>query len=242
MTKSLCVIAVVVASALVVACSTDRRSSVSASGHSGGLLSSPCNGIDPWKGAALRRCMTLVSRWVPVYSVPLTTRLAPRVRSTCEKARRASRLKVVCPPLIPSGGVVTDPGLYGFYGPPLSDKAGDFYVLTFNNGDNRGHVHWMVGAGLDRTVQSNLFDPRRWDVPGRVHRLGERRYGPWTITFFRFPPYPSGGEFGGHDVALAKVGRTTYFATVHGHTHGDADAAMLIAILLTAGVSRSGSR
>jgi hypothetical protein len=143
-------------------------------------------------------------------------------------------MRVVCPPLIPTGGVVADPGLYGFEGPPLSDKAGDFYLLTFNNGDNPGHIHWIVGAGLDHTVQSNMFDPRRWDVPGRTRRLGERRYGPWTITFFRFPPHPSGGALGGHDFALAKVGRTTYFATVHGHTHQDADAAMLIAMLLTA--------
>jgi hypothetical protein len=45
-------------------------------------------------------------------------------------------MPVVCPPLIPTGGVVPDPGLYGFEGPPLSDRAGDFYLLTFNNGDN----------------------------------------------------------------------------------------------------------
>src|SRR5919108_4633654 len=203
--------------------------------HNVGLVRSPCRGIDPWKGAALRRCMALVSRWAPVHSLPLTTRLAPRVRSTCQQARRESGIPVVCPPLVPTGGVVADPGLYGFEGPPPSDKAGDFYLLTFNNGDNPGHIHWIVGAGLDHTVQTNLFDPRRWDVPGRTRPLGERRYGPWTITFFRFPPYPSGGALGGHDLALAKVGRTIYFATVHGHTHHDVDAAMLIAILLRAG-------
>jgi hypothetical protein len=130
--------------------------------------------------------------------------------------------------------VVADPGLYGFEAPPPSDKAGDFYLLTFNNGDNPGHIHWIVGAGLDDTVQSNLFDARTWDVPGRTRLLGERRYGPWTITFYRFPPHPSGGALGGHDLALAKEAGTTYFATVHGHTHHDADAAMLIAMLLTA--------
>jgi hypothetical protein len=238
MKKTLYVVAVVVAGTALVACSSDRRSSVTASRYNTGLPPSPCRGLDPWKGAALRRCRVLVSRWAPVHSVPLTTHLAPRVRSTCEQARRESRMPVICPPLIPTGGVVADPGLYGFYGPPPSDKAGDFYLLTFNNGDNPGHIHWIVGAGLDHTVQSNLFDPRRWDVPGRTRRLGEPRYGPWTITFFRFPPFPSGGELGGHDLALAKVGRTTYFATIHGHTHHDADAAMLIAILLTAGAQQ----
>jgi hypothetical protein len=178
--------------------------------------------------------MALVSRWAPVRSVRLTTRVGPRVRSTCEQARRGSSMPVVCPPLVPVNGVVADRGLYGFEGPPPSDKRGDFYLLTFNNGDNPGHIHWIVGAGLDDTVRSNLFDARNWDVPGHTRRLGERRYGPWTITFYRFPPHPSGGALGGHDLALAKVGGTTYFATVHGHTHHDADAALLIAMLLTA--------
>ena len=84
-----------------------------------GPVRSPCRGVAPWKGAALRRCMALVSRWVPARSVPLTTRVAPRVRSTCDQARRESRMPVVCPPLIPTGGVVADPGLYGFEGPPI---------------------------------------------------------------------------------------------------------------------------
>lgn len=143
-------------------------------------------------------------------------------------------MPVVCPPLIPTGGVVVDPGLYGFEGPPPSDKAGDFYLLTFNNGDNAGHIHWIVGAGLDDTVQRNLFNTRDWDVAGHIRRLGERRYGRWTISFYRFPPHPSGGALGGHDLALTKLAGTTYFATVHGHAHHDADAAMLIAMLLTA--------
>ena len=228
-------LAALLALVVVAACGGSGKHMPANARHNVGLVRSPCRGIDPWKGAALRRCMALVSRWAPVHSVPLTTQLASRVRSTCEEARRGSRMPVVCPPLIPTGGVVAYPGLYGFEGPPVSDQAGDFYLLTFNNGDNPGHIHWIVGAGLGHTVQSNLFDSRRWEVPGRTRRLGERRYGPWTITFFRFPPYPSGGELGGHDLALAKVGRTTYFATVHGYTHHDADAAMLIAVLLTAG-------
>jgi hypothetical protein len=232
--KRLVLIAVIGVGAAVAACGGGERASRPAIRGRADLPRSSCRGVDPWKGAALRGCMALVSRWAPVHSVRLTTRLAPRVRSTCEQARRRSRMPVVCPPLIPTGGVVVDPGLYGFEGPTPSDKAGDFYLLTFNNGDNPGHIHWIVGAGLDDTVQRNLFDARNWDVPGHTRRLGERRYGPWTITFYRLPPHPSGGALGGHDLALATVAGTTYFATVHGHTHHDADAAMLIAMLLTA--------
>jgi hypothetical protein len=139
-------------------------------------------------------------------------------------------MPAACPPLVPTGGVINDPGLYFA---DLSPR-GDFYLLTFNNGDNRGYIHWIVGAGRDKAVQRNLFNTRIWDVPGRIRRLpGEHRYGPWTITFYRFPPHPSGGPLGGHDLALTRVGGITYFATVHGWAHHDADAAMLIAILLT---------
>jgi hypothetical protein len=238
MRNGLCVIAVAVAGAAVVACGSDPRPSVTAS-HSAGLPPSPCRGIDPWSGAALRRCTALVSRWAPVDSVRLTTHLPLRVRSTCAQARRQVRVSVVCPPLVPADGVVSDPNLYGA---ESRDSASEFYLLTFNNGQITGHTHWIVGAGRGRTVRRYLFDPRIWAVPGRVRRLGERRYGPWAITFYRFPPYPSGGELGGHDLALAHLGSTTYFASVHGRTHHDADAAMLLAMLLTADVPRLGSR
>jgi hypothetical protein len=230
--KLLSVMAAVVFAAALAGCGGGQRASGTP------VPRSPCRGIDPWNAPALRRCRALVSRWAPVHSVRLTAQLDPRVLATCEHARRASRIEVVCPPLIPVGGVIADPGLYGFEGPPVSDTAGDFYLLTFNNGENPGLIHWIVGAGQHDTVERNLFDSRDWDTPGRVRRLGERRYGPWMITFYRFPPHPSGGPLGGHDLALAKMGGTTYFATVHGHTHHDADAAMLIAILLTARVPR----
>jgi hypothetical protein len=179
----------------------------------------------------LRRCTALVDRWAPVHSLNLSTDVPQRVRSTCARAGRQVRIAVVCPPLVPAGGVISDPDLYGA---ESRGSAGDFYLLTFNNGENRGYIHWIVGAGWGGTVESSLFDPRQWDVPGGIRALGKRRYGPWTISFYHFPPHPSGGPLGGHDLALTKVGNTTYFATVHGHSHRDADAAMLLAILLTA--------
>jgi hypothetical protein len=230
-------IAVFSAAVAMAGCGSGRQAATTA-GDNGNVARSPCRAVDPWKGAALRRCSALISRWAPVHSVRLTTQLAPRIRSTCKQARRQARIPVVCPPLIPSGGVVSDPGLYGAYGPAPPDTAGDFYLLTFNNGENRGHIHWIAGAGRDQGVERNLFDAHKWDVPGRIRRLGERRYGPWTITFYRFPPHPSGGPLGGHDLALVRLGGTTYFASIHGWAHRDADAAMLIAILLTAGGSR----
>jgi hypothetical protein len=227
-------VAGVVLSAAATACGGGQRAPVTETHGSAGLPRSPCRGVDPWKGVALRRCAPLVSRWAPVRSVRLNTRPSPRVTSTCEQARRRTRISVVCPPLLPADGVVADRDLFG----AEVKEAGDFYLLTFNNGDNVGHIHWIVGAGRGESVQRAQFNPRVWDVPGRIRRLGKRRYGPWAITFYRFPPHPSGGELGGHDLALAELRGTTYFASLHGRANHDADAAMLIAILLTAPVPR----
>ena len=231
MKHGLLLMAVIMAGVAVGACGGGERASVAARRHTAAVPPSPCRGADPWRGSALRRCAALVSRWAPVHSLRLTTHPSRRVRSTCEQARRQARISVVCPPLVPADGVVADPDLYGA---ELPDVARDFYLLTFNNGENAGHIHWIVGAGQGRSVQRHQFDPRNWDVPGRVRRLGARRYGPWTITFYRFPPHPSGGALGGHDLALVRLGDTTYFASIHGWAHHDADAAMLIAMLLTA--------
>jgi hypothetical protein len=223
--KSLLVAALVAAA--VAACGGDHRAPATTAQ---GLPPSPCRGMDPWTGDARRRCVALVSRWAPVHDLRLSTRRPARVISTCAQARRQARIAVVCPPLVPTDGVVADRGLYG----AEVKEAGVFYLVSFNNGDNPGHVHWIVGAGRGDSVRRAQFDPRDWDAPGRIRRLGTRRYGPWTITFYRFPPHPSGGELGGHDVALARLRGITYFASLHGRRDHDADAAMLIAMLLTA--------
>ena len=147
--------------------------------------------MDGRRAAPLRRAGLPLA---PVHGLRLSTRRPARVISTCAQARRQARIAVVCPPLVPTDGVVADRGLYGA---EVKD-AGGFYLLTFNNGDNPGHVHWIVGAGR-----------------------GARRT-------------PRGGELGGHDLALAHLRGITYFASLHGRRDHDVDAAMLIAMLLTA--------
>jgi hypothetical protein len=230
MTKSVRFLAAVVAGIAIAGCGGNHDPAVPGRHQEADGHASPCRGVDPWTGDALRRCRALVGQWAPVHSLHLSTDIPQRVRSTCARARQQVGIAVVCPPVVPTGGVISDPNLYGA---ETRGSAGDFYLLTFNNGENGGYIHWIVGAGWGRTVENNLFDPRQWDVPGDIRPLGKRRLGAWTVSFYRFPSHPSGGPLGGHDVAVAKVGNTTYFATVHGHSHRDADAAMLLAILLT---------
>lgn len=226
--------AVMVASAGLAGCGGRRAAPHAAPDDSAAARSSPCAGTASRTDDAAPGCAAFVSRVAPVRSLALSVRRSPRVRATCEDASRQAHIQVICPPLVPAHGVIANPDLYGAEGPLRPGAPSDFYLLTFNNGDNAGHIHWIVGAGRGDSVRRNLFDPRIWEVPGRVHRLRERRYGAWAMAFYRFPPYPSGGQLGGHDLALARVRGTTYFASIHGRTHHDADAAMLVAILLNA--------
>ena len=155
-------------------------------------------------------------------SVEFTDRVPERVRQTC--ARAARKATVRCPGTTPRGGVVRDRGLYGF----LADPRERWYDLTFNNGDNRGYVHWAVGGGALGEFRHHHLDQAAWVKRGRVVELGTRECAGRQITGYRFPPYPAGGPLGGHSVALAAVGDSEYYASVHGRYNLDASMALLL--------------
>ena len=141
------------------------------------VVSSPCRGIDPWTGAALRRCMALVSRWAPAHSVPLTTHITPRVSSTCEQARRAVRMPVVCPPLVPTGGVVADPGLYlraeGFVlrRPGVLVPWDEFRDVSVGKLDlNKAAVLTLGHPSTTLMMPLRLYDRLRSHMPGHLRR------------------------------------------------------------------------
>jgi hypothetical protein len=136
-------------------------------------------------------------------------------------------IRVTCPPLAPAGGVVGDHELYG---PELSDRRS--YSMSINNGQNPGRIHWEVGAinGPSRALW--IFARREWAALGPkrpVTLIGERRYLGQVVTLYRFPD--TDGQLEGHDVALATKHGISYFVSIHGHNHVDADVAMLLAIL-----------
>jgi hypothetical protein len=166
----------------------------------------------------------------PVRSVQLTTRVSPAVTATCAQVARATRIRVVCPPVVPSDGVT---GEHDLYGPQVTDP--DVYTMSFNNGQVPGHIHWEAGAGSLEGIATAEFDERDWDAPSPkqpAHLIGAERCAGFLLMLYRFPQFD--GQLEGHDVALATVGGTTYFASVHGYAHDDADVAMLLAILLSA--------
>ena len=165
-----------------------------------------------------------------VRSLRLTDHVPSRVRAACAQAARATRVRVVCPPLVPGSGVTSERDLYG---PQV--LARDVYTLSFNNGQVPGHIHWEVGAGTLAGVAAAEFDERGWDAPAPkqpVRLIGGDRCGGYLIRIYRFPV--NDGQLAGHDVALASAGRITYFASVHGYADDAADVAMLLAILRSA--------
>lgn len=156
----------------------------------------------------------------------LTADVPAPVLVTCGEAAQGTRIRVVCPSLVPAGGVVD-------HGPEVT--ARDVYTMSFNNGQVPGHIHWEVGAGTLEGVATAEFDERDWDAPAPkqpARLIGARRCAGLLVMLYRFPQ--SDGQLEGHDVALATVGPITYFASIHGYSHDDADVDMLLAILRSA--------
>ena len=163
----------------------------------------------------------------PRATLQLTSDVPAPVLVTCGEAAEATRIRVVCPPLVPAGGVAD-------HGPQVT--APDVYTLSFNNGQVPGHIHWEAGAGTLAGIATAEFDERDWDAPEPKQPpvlIGGERCDPYLIRIYRFPE--NDGQLEGHDVALAIVGGITYFASIHGYDRDDADVAMLLAILRSAG-------
>jgi hypothetical protein len=159
-------------------------------------------------------------------ALQLTIDVPAPVLVTCGEAAQETRIRVVCPPLVPVGGV-TD------HSPQVTTP--DVYTMSFNNGQVPGHIHWEVGAGTLAGVATAEFDERDWDAPAPKQPpvlIGGQRCAPYLIRIYRFPE--NDGQLEGHDVALATAGAVTYFASIHGYTHDAADVAMLLAILRSA--------
>ena len=162
----------------------------------------------------------------PVHTLRLTTDVPAPVLTTCGEAAQDSRIRIVCPPVVPAYGV-TD------HGPQVTGP--DVYTMSFNNGQVPGHIHWEVGAGTLAGIATAEFDERDWDAPAPKQPpqlIGGDRCAGYLMRIYRFPE--NDGQLEGHDVALATAAGITYFASVHGYGHDDADVAMLLAILLSA--------
>src|SRR5579863_3382098 len=105
-------------------------------------------------------CLGFLDRAARVTSIRLTASVPPRVTASCAAAARMTRLRIVCPPLVPAGGVVSDHDLYG----PQIVNAGS-YSVSINNGQNPGRIHWEFGAIRGPQTRLWVFDRSSWDAP-----------------------------------------------------------------------------
>lgn len=173
-------------------------------------------------------CLRFIERVVRVRSLQLTAPAPSEVKASCGAAARTTHLRVVCPPIVPVGGVVADHDLYG---PQVVNVS--TYSVSINNGQNPGHIHWEFGAIKGPERQLWVFDTSDWDASPPKHparRIGQHRSLGYLIALYRFPD--NDGQLEGHDAAIAREGGISYFVSVHGHHDDDADIAMLLAILL----------
>jgi hypothetical protein len=151
-----------------------------------------------------------------VTSLELTSHLPPRVRRACHAA------PFRCPRLVPAGGITRIPEVAG--GPLETGR--DFYDLSYNNGSNPGYRHWVVGAGTPAGVARTLIDDRDHEVRGLPRRIRLLSIDGTRIAVYRWHD-DAGGYLSGHTAAFADLGRRVVFASVHGHTHADADVALV---------------
>ena len=178
-------------------------------------------------------CLRYVEGVARVRSIRLTSKIPLEVRQSCAAAARMTRIRVICPPVIPAGGVVKIPGAEQLYGRQIVTPRS--YSVSISNGTNEGYIHWEFGAIHGSATQLWVFDRANWEaLPPKdpAVRVSERNYAGHSTNIWRFPE--NDGQLEGHDAAFATEHGISYFVSIHGHTHDDPDVAMLLAILARA--------
>lgn len=131
----------------------------------------------------------------------------------CEDAGVESEMRVLCPTVVPSPPKIAAPGgfaLANVYG----ERRPRYYEITVNNGDNRGYVHWIVGAGDRRALRERVFNVEDFVRPEPPKLVGRLRLQGQDVRLLRFRE--GAGFHGGHVTALVRVGPITYWASAHG--------------------------
>ena len=127
--------------------------------------------------AASRSCLGFVEQVARVRSIELTSDVPPEVRQSCTATARMTRMRVICPPVLPAGGVVRTAGDDQLYGPQIVTPQS--YSVSINNGNTEGYVHWEFGAIRGPATRLWVFDTANWDALPPKHRavrLSERDY------------------------------------------------------------------
>jgi hypothetical protein len=135
------------------------------------------------RAASAGSCLRHVERVERVRSIELTSKIPLEVTQSCAAAARITRIRVICPPVVPAGGVVRVPGAEQLYGPQIVTPRS--YSVSINNGDTEGYVHWEFGAIQGPATRLWVFDRANWDAQPPKHpavRVSEREYAGHSIS------------------------------------------------------------
>lgn len=157
---------------------------------------------------------------VPVSSVELRSGTPGEVREACRQVRRL-RVPPVCPRRYPASGFVTtgDTGTDRWLRAP-NVYSPELYELSFNNGDNRGYVHWVMGVGTADAFDREILRGRFAVVPGPASRRRDATIPGSTVRIFEFTG-GRGGPNSGHVIAAITREGLVAYGSVHGRAHRD---------------------
>lgn len=161
-------------------------------------------------------------------SPPRLTRDVPRfVTQWCVKGRSRSPIRVVCPPLVPVTAYRKFPGVSGVL--TLNEPPAKIYLLGFNAGDTGPtYWHWIAGMGTPAGINRWVLSDAQNVVRGKPKLLRVMTLHSREVKIWRFPPYPGGGQFGGHVAAITRSGPYVAIASVHGYDTADASARVAV--------------
>lgn len=184
--------------------------------------------VESMSGAPRQQVVRPSPLEVPVSSVRLTEGVPPEVRSACRELRGQVRVPIVCPRRYPRSGFVAT-------GSPSVDRwlrtpnvySPEMYELTFNNGDNRGYLHWVMGVATQPAFALRVLSGKNNVTPGRPRLGGVGRVHGRPIRFYEFRG-GRGGPNSGHVVAAIRVKNLVAYGSVHGFRHRDYAIALAV--------------
>lgn len=135
---------------------------------------------------------------------------------------------MVCPPLVPVGGVRRGPLLGGQGEVADRNLRLGYHVETFSRGlPHAEGGHWAFGAGTAAALGMNLHPPVPQTPPGQPPpraavptRLGVRTLAGQRVNIFSMPPYSQGGGiYGSHVIVQWRRDGTTFQMSLHGSSN-----------------------
>ncbi len=178
-------------------------------------------------GSSDRRPAPAPPAFVEVTSVELERGTPREVLDACRQVRRLE-VPPVCPRRYPASGFVRtrDPETNRSLRTP-NVYSPELYELSFNNGNTRGHLHWVMGVGTTPSFDREILSGHSNETPGPAVRRSDVEISGTTVRIFEFTG-GRGGPNSGHVIAAITRDRLVAYGSVHGRQHRDLAVALAV--------------